>query len=624
MTSQLHRPHHGGGRRNGVLQTWQHWPYGVASGSTLGAVVGVSLQSGAITLGSISLATGLAVLGVGVVATTLTSPHHDEFTVLRTMIAVPLLVVVGVAGGVAVRAAVVESDRLVDLPPSVSGDAVLRTDPHHNGFGLQAVISVAGRRYLATFAEYLEAEVSPMLLGETLTVIGTTRTFDQDMPASMRGWLRSQHLVGRVQIIRAEATSLESPFMSAVNAVHRHISNGAQVIEHDDHRSLYTGILLGDDRQQSDLLDFQFTATGMTHLLAVSGQNIAIVLTLISQVTRRMTPKAALGTMLIAIVFFGMLTRAEPSVIRACLMASMACVGAWLGKTVPATRLLSVTIAVMVIVDPLVVFALGFQLSVLATLGILWINPKLQTVLRGPQWMRETLATTLAAQVGTIPLVCIIAGGIPAATILANFFATPASGVVMGVGATLGNLVAVVPTPLGQLLILPAHIGVWWIALVGNLGSQLPLMFLTPGRLILFVTSLATVILVWSRPVDTWVRIVGVICLVIQLWSTPVVGSHQVGVGTEVHIGSCLGTVVVVREVSRSSDIVHAIWKLGVRRVDALVVTTSTAGSATAAIVAQQFQAASTHIVHSHDDAVALQVALRQPCGRSPTVPDPD
>lgn len=619
------------GRRNSIhfvtSSLSKLWPPIVAGCSVLGAVGGVMYQSGSLSVRVAIVASVFGGVGVAIAATAVQQIRTPE-RLSQGLIGTPVLgvVLIGlvIVGGVGVRAVAVESDRRVSLPNSVSGDAVFRTDPQLNEFGLQAIVSVDGRRYLAVFPEYLHDDIAPMLLGETFTMIGSPRPLDTSGATSMLHWARAQHLAGRVNVMRAERNQQQPWFIRAVNTMHRHLSDGANIIQDHDQRSLYTGILLGDDRDQSEVLAFQFTSTGMTHLLAVSGQNIAIVLTLLSQITRRLPPKTALVAMLIAIMFFCVLTRAEPSVIRACLMAAFACVGAWLGRRSSAARLLGITIALMVMVDPLVVFALGFQLSVLATIGILWLGPKLQQRLKGPPWVRETIATTLAAQAATTPLVCLISGGIPAATVLANFFATPASGVVMGFGVTAGNIVPLLPDSAGRLVILPAHLAVWWISIVGGVGSRLPLMFLTPGQLVMLVATSMGLYVVWRNRFPAWVGMLGFVFIGIQLWSTPVAGSHQIGPGAALHVGSCLGTVVEMRETSRPDALLQAVWKQGVRRVDVLVVTPSTANTPAAAILVEQFQIPHRINIDSSETAKSVRSALTEPCGRSPSAATAD
>lgn len=579
-------------------------------------------QSETLTVRSVIVASSFGGVGACIIAAAvkhMRTPSSDPQPFAASPLVGVVLIGTIIMGGVAIRANAVESNRLTTLPKSVSGDAVFRSDPKLNEFGLQAIVTVEGRRYLAVFPEYLHNEIAPMLLGEKFTMVGSTRPLDTTGATSLLHWARSQHLAGRVNVMRAKRDDRPSWFIQAVNTMHRHLSRGAEMIEDKDQRSLYTGILLGDDRDQSDVLAFQFTATGMTHLLAVSGQNIAIVLTLLSQVARRLPPRVALLAMLAAILFFCVLTRAEPSVIRACLMAAFACVGTWMGRSTSAIRLLSITIALMVAVDPLVVFALGFQLSVLATIGILWLGAKLQHRLKGPSWIRETVATTIAAQAATTPLVCLISGGIPAATVLANFFATPASGVVMGFGVTAGNVVPLLPDWAARIVILPAHIAVWWISVVGSVGSRLPLVFLTPSRLALVVVTGVGLYLLWRYGTSVW-RLLGVVVIGVQLWSTPVMGSHLIGMGAELHVGTCLGTVIEMRETNRPDVLLQEVWKKGVRRVDLLVVTKSTVNAPAVSILTEQFQIPYLTKIDSPEAATNLRTARTPPCGRSPSV----
>ena len=111
--------------------------------------------------------------------------------------------------------------------------------------------------------------------------------------------------------------------------------------------------------------------------------------------------------------WFAVITRAEPSVLRASTMAGLSALGFARGRDRSSTRLLFVSVMVLVALDPLLVWSVGFWLSVTATFGVVAIAPRVEPHLRGPAWWRTTLAVTLAAQLGVAAPSVVVFGRLP-------------------------------------------------------------------------------------------------------------------------------------------------------------------------------------------------------------------
>lgn len=98
------------------------------------------------------------------------------------------------------------------------------------------------------------------------------------------------------------------------------------------------------------------------------------------------------------------MTRAEPSVLRASMMAAMSAIAFARGRDLSARSALLYSVGVLLAIDPLLVFSIGMWMSSLATSGLIFITPWLKKLLRGPQWFTEPLSTTLGAQLGVMPV----------------------------------------------------------------------------------------------------------------------------------------------------------------------------------------------------------------------------
>jgi competence protein ComEC len=177
-----------------------------------------------------------------------------------------------------------------------------------------------------------------------------------------------------------------------------------------------------------------------------------------------------------AVLFlFGVLTRWEPSVLRAEAMAALAMTAVTLGRRAPPLRLLALAVSGLVLIDPQLVHSVGFLLSVGACAGIALLAKPLTARLPGPRPLAEALAITTAAQVGVAPILMNVFGGVPVASLPANLLAIPAAGPIMVWGMTAGLVAGLVPAPIAAVLHLPTRALLWWVAAVAHRCASLPL-----------------------------------------------------------------------------------------------------------------------------------------------------
>jgi competence protein ComEC len=155
-------------------------------------------------------------------------------------------------------------------------------------------------------------------------------------------------------------------------------------------------------------------------------------------------------------------------------MAALAATAVVLARPAGTLRLLSLAVTVMMLVDPLLVWSVGWWLSVGATAGIAVLAAPLALRLPGPRPLAEALAVTVAAQIGVAPVSVSVFGGLPLASVPANLLAVPVAGPLMVWGLPAGVLAGVAPA-LAPVLHLPTRLAVRWIALVARTGAAAPL-----------------------------------------------------------------------------------------------------------------------------------------------------
>jgi competence protein ComEC len=246
----------------------------------------------------------------------------------------------------------------------------------------------------------------------------------------------------------------------------------------DTPAALTAGLLVGDDRGLPPPVAADFRAAGLSHLLAVSGANVALVLALAGPALRRFGLAGRFAGGLGVIGVFATMARFEPSVLRASAMAGVALLAAYTGRPSSGRRLLALAVAGLVLVDPFLVHSLGFRLSVAASAGILVLAGPLAARLPGPRPLRDGLAVTAAAQIGVAPVALPAFGSLPLIAFPANLLAAPAAagltlwGFCSGLAG--GLLEPVLPAVAGALAV-PTGLLASYLAGLAALAARWPL-----------------------------------------------------------------------------------------------------------------------------------------------------
>jgi competence protein ComEC len=244
-----------------------------------------------------------------------------------------------------------------------------------------------------------------------------------------------------------------------------------------DRRALVPALVDGDDAELDPALADDFRTTGLTHLLAVSGTNLTLVVGFALVLARwcRVRGRWLYAVGAAGIVGFVLLARAEPSVLRAAAMGSVALLGMGANGADRGMRALGVATVVLLLVDPTLASAVGFALSVLATAGILLLAPGWRDALGRwlPRWLAEAVAVPAAAQLACTPLIAAIAGQVSLVAVAANLLAAPAVGPATVLGLLGGAVTLVWPTA-GQVVGVAAGWCVAWIVVVAERGASLP------------------------------------------------------------------------------------------------------------------------------------------------------
>ena len=379
-------------------------------------------------------------------------------------------------------------------PPAArpfSGTVTLASDPEPSFGGVQAVAKAGGHRYELTARRGAGGSLRSSLAGEQLQVAGRLRPLGPG-----QDWLASRHVVGRLDATKAERTGPGGPVWRLANGLRRTLTDGAASMN-PTQRSLFAGFVLGDDRDQPVTTTDDFRGSGLTHLLAVSGENVAFVLTLAGPLLRRLSLTARWAATLGLIGFFAVLTRFEPSVLRASVMAGLAATAVALGRPATSVRILALAVAALLLIDPLLIRSVGFLLSASACAGIVLVAARLADVLPGPRVVVQALSVTIAAQLGVAPVQLATFGGLPVASFPANLLAAPAAALVMTWGLGAGIAAGLAGGGLATALHLPTRLFIGWIEVVARTASSLPLGQLQWPQVLALSAGLALLLLAW-------------------------------------------------------------------------------------------------------------------------------
>jgi competence protein ComEC len=280
-----------------------------------------------------------------------------------------------------------------------------------------------------------------------------------------------QHVVGEFDLAWASDVDAGGPVARASNRVRATIERAADVLPEPD-GALYRGLVIGDDRDQPRDMVERFRASGLSHLTAVSGQNVAFVLAACGPLLVRMRPVPRWVSTVAVIAWFVVLTRVEPSILRAGVMAGLSATAYATGRERSPVRILALAVIVLVLVDPLLAWSIGFWLSVGATAGVCTVGPWLahRLAVLGP--LALPLGITLGAQLGVVVPSVWVFGRLPLVSVVANLLAVPVAGFVMLYGLPAGLVAGSIPA-VAPAVMLPARIGTRWVDTVASIGARL-------------------------------------------------------------------------------------------------------------------------------------------------------
>jgi len=310
--------------------------------------------------------------------------------------------------------------------------------------------------------------------------------------------------------------------------------------------ALLKATVLGDRSGLSPEVNQAFLDSGTYHILAISGLNVSLLAGTLFGLFRllRASPRLAAASAAILVTLYAALAGASASVIRAAVMADAYLLAAILDRRGDLVNSLALSALALLWWNPRFLFEVGFQLTYLATLGILVILPRCEAALaplpRALRWVGESVAITLAATIMTLPILATAFNRVAPVGVLANLPIVPLSGLITALGTAACALLLAVPAGFPWL----NQINAWLVDLLFATAqwfaafpwSAVRVYTPTPGMLVAYYATIASLIAVspppdprveetergptgirrWARRLATAGALVGVLALCVQ------------------------------------------------------------------------------------------------------------
>lgn len=268
----------------------------------------------------------------------------------------------------------------------------------------------------------------------------------------------------------------------------------------EPHNALLGGLLLGGKQSLGETWLERFRIAGIVHIVVLSGYNMTLVATWLVRIFRFTGFAASLSLGALGIIFFAVMTGAGATVVRAAIMANLVLLARATGRTSTMGRALMLAGALMVLHNPsILAFDPSFQLSFLASLGLVYIAPIIEaktSLFKRSQIFREVFVTTCATQIAVLPLLLAQTGMLSLVSLPVNLLVLPLIPLTMFFGFVTGVAALVLPS-LAFVIGLPAHLLLSWILGIAAYSSRIPFAALYIPALSPFVTFLAYMLLLF-------------------------------------------------------------------------------------------------------------------------------
>lgn len=329
-----------------------------------------------------------------------------------------------------------------------------------------------------------------LVVGDCMYVTGSVRPITSSHQAYL-AQLQRRHITHHIDQPHISVVQGDTSWRHAIEWWRIASTRKLQYWIREPTATIMAGMLLGVNGDVSPSVSTAFKLSGTTHMLVISGWNISIVAWLCVTLTQRFAHYRVTRSVVIIgfIAVYVCIAGASAAVVRAGIMGGVAVIGKALNRPRHALNLIAIATLCMSVYDVSVLWDLGFQLSTLATIGLISFGNRVEAVIsRSPlahpslAWMRESLTATVAAHITTWPIMLFRLGTPSPWSVLANIIVAPIVPLAMAVGCITLVVIWLAPPLMGVMhwLVYPPFL---WIITGSMVMATLP----APAKLLFTV-----------------------------------------------------------------------------------------------------------------------------------------
>jgi competence protein ComEC len=419
------------------------------------------------------------------------------------------------------------------------------------------IIKVSGRIRMKVYGEYHKAinygsylKIKPRLV--------------QPKPERYKGgfnyrrWLliRNTRTLGYAGIDDVEIIdqTISNPFLYFAFKLKDYLNDELKTILRGDEGSIIRGITLGVREEIPDKIEEEFNIAGVTHILAISGQNLSLITFVIFLLITSVGFSRRTASLICIpfVVFYSILTGFDPPVVRAMIMALVVLMAIVLKRDYELLNVIGFSFFVFVMFNPLIIYDVGFQLSFSAVIGIaLFYNYIYKLMSFIPALIRETFSATASAQIGVIPILMYNFYGFSVVGLFSNLIIVPLSSILM-TASFIGTIFMLLHYNTAIILLKISEFLAWITIILTRLFSKIPFAKIYTGRPFLFyvvfyLVSLFVIgfYLLYKKKNTRLTFILGLILIIIPLYYSLIIsdGDNRLTI-TIFDVGDADSTVV--------------------------------------------------------------------------------
>jgi len=319
----------------------------------------------------------------------------------------------------------------------------------------------------------------------------------------------------KIQLMNERTNERKDPFISS--SVHTFMSSLLNIKSSFEHHlnltypteptsSFMAGLLLGSRKGMPEQLTLDFQTTGLTHIVAISGYNITLIVSILMAIFKPFGRRTSILLSALGIMVFTLFVGASPAVVRACIMGLIALVALNSERKGNISIILALTASIMIGYNPkILIHDVGFQLSFLATMGLVYVSPILEPYL---QWLpkklaiRDSINLSLSAQIMALPIIVLNFHNLSLISPISNLLvAGPIIPFSMLFGFV-GTMTSYISLPLAKIIAYPGYILLRYIVHVIEVTADIPyaaiqISWFSKSMLALYFIGLSGILLWW-------------------------------------------------------------------------------------------------------------------------------